>query len=627
MDMSSGSVDLADQASYMLPVEAGDCDMVMKGGITSGVVYPRAVCQLATSYRFRRLGGASAGAIAATMAAAAEAGRSSGGFRRLNDLPDQLGQKLRSMFQPSMSTVPAFDALSAWIESDCSTFRKGRRVLWLAVRHSRFAWATTFVLAIAAAAAFDLWLTRTQNRAGEWWKLAGALLVWLPVAFFLSFTVSVLVLLRRTLKALPTNGYGLCDGHTVRPGGSDQPLTDWMAEQLERLAGKDVGKVPLTFGDLWGRRATEAYRAAMRPGVGESQLPDALRRGLRDHRDVDVLVMATDLTHRRPYSFPFDTQVFHWCPDCLDVYFPKHVVRHMEATSDEVADESSGGHSISKLCPVHIGKRLRYLPLAPDIPLVVAARLSLSFPGLISALPFYAVDWAAPAGDRRVVPVWFSDGGIASNFPMHFFDRPWPRRPTFGINLLPVNPGYPDQMTWRPTTGAAGILPRYRPMDSVIGFAKSILDTMQNWSDNTQITMPGFRDRVVEVRLRSDEGGMNLRMAAPVITRLADRGSEAAGLFDSFDLAVHRWIRHRVAMSSLDELLSTMHDAYGGPEGYEQFIADYGPTTKHYTAGTEDGAATSSLMATLDTWAALDHPSTQGSVPRPKPSLRPVPRQ
>ncbi len=56
----------------------------MKGGITSGVVYPRALTELAGRYRFRSVGGSSAGAIAAAMAAAAEYGRDRGGFDRLD---------------------------------------------------------------------------------------------------------------------------------------------------------------------------------------------------------------------------------------------------------------------------------------------------------------------------------------------------------------------------------------------------------------------------------------------------------------------------------------------------------------------------------------------------------------
>ena len=49
------------------------CDIVMKGGITSGVIYPRAVAELAKTYRLSQVGGASAGAIAAAAAAAAMA--------------------------------------------------------------------------------------------------------------------------------------------------------------------------------------------------------------------------------------------------------------------------------------------------------------------------------------------------------------------------------------------------------------------------------------------------------------------------------------------------------------------------------------------------------------------------
>lgn len=49
-----------------------ECDLVMEGGITSGVVYPLALVELASQYRFRGVGGTSAGAIAAGLAAAAE---------------------------------------------------------------------------------------------------------------------------------------------------------------------------------------------------------------------------------------------------------------------------------------------------------------------------------------------------------------------------------------------------------------------------------------------------------------------------------------------------------------------------------------------------------------------------
>ena len=626
MGSAADAHDLGRQSSYDLGDHAPECDVVMKGGISSGVVYPRAVCRLATSYRLRSIGGASAGAIAATFAAAAEAGRSSGGFVRLDAVPDQLGQDLATLFQPAAATGPAFDVLGAWIEPGWSKVRKARRTIALIVRHGAGSWAATFAGILAIAVAVGVILGRAPDGPLEWVALVVVALAALLVAAVASVAVAASRVVRRTMHALPANGYGLCDGHARRAANGAPPLTDWMAEQLELLAGLRPGTVPLTFGHLWGQEAADAYRVALTLRRGEEQLPEQLRRELRQQRQVDVRVMTTDLTHRRPYSFPFGTQIFHWCPACFRRYFPEHVIDHMVTCSDDVDDEVTDGHLISKVCPVHRDVRLRYLPLAPDLPLVVGARLSLSFPGLISAVPLYAVDWSVAARDRRIVAVWFSDGGIASNFPMHFFDRAWPRRPTFGINLLPLHPSYPDQLTWRPVEGRSGILPRARPLGSMVGFAQAILDTMQNWADNVQITMPGFRDRVVELRQRPGEGGMNLRMEPATITELADRGADAAALFDTFDLDLHRWIRHRVAMSSLDELLTTMHDGYRGPDGYEQFLRQHAPDAPNYPAGAADGAATARLMAVAAEWADLGHPATKGIVPRPKPSLHPVTR-
>ena len=60
-----------------------ECDMVMKGGITSGVVYPQAILRLARKYRFRALGGGSVGALVAALTAAAELARGNRGFERL----------------------------------------------------------------------------------------------------------------------------------------------------------------------------------------------------------------------------------------------------------------------------------------------------------------------------------------------------------------------------------------------------------------------------------------------------------------------------------------------------------------------------------------------------------------
>src|SRR5215213_7754645 len=101
------------------------CDIVMKGGITSGVVYPPAIVELSKTYTFKNIGGTSAGAIAAAVTAAAEHGRQNGndGFGVVADLPDWLGatasnskqSNLFSLFQPQPETRPLFRVVIAGI--------------------------------------------------------------------------------------------------------------------------------------------------------------------------------------------------------------------------------------------------------------------------------------------------------------------------------------------------------------------------------------------------------------------------------------------------------------------------------------------------------------------------------
>src|SRR5262245_1045011 len=93
------------------------CDLVMRGGVTSGVVYPPAICALAERYEFKCIGGASAGAIAAAAAAAAVKGRARGGFERLSKVSEDVGSRLTSLFQPAAALKPLFDALLAAVRA------------------------------------------------------------------------------------------------------------------------------------------------------------------------------------------------------------------------------------------------------------------------------------------------------------------------------------------------------------------------------------------------------------------------------------------------------------------------------------------------------------------------------
>src|SRR3954470_22815659 len=112
----------ADMATGAQSTQA-QCDLVMKGGITSGVVYPKLIAELATRYVFKNIGGTSAGAIAAAACAAAEyrrqASGDASGFTALSALPQQLGQAsgrpARSMlfhlFQPAPAVAKHFAVL------------------------------------------------------------------------------------------------------------------------------------------------------------------------------------------------------------------------------------------------------------------------------------------------------------------------------------------------------------------------------------------------------------------------------------------------------------------------------------------------------------------------------------
>ena len=71
-----------------------ECDLVMKGGTTSGTPYPKAVQQIMKKYRLVNIGGTSAGAIAAAAAAAAEKGREHGSEQKLEEMATELPTRL-----------------------------------------------------------------------------------------------------------------------------------------------------------------------------------------------------------------------------------------------------------------------------------------------------------------------------------------------------------------------------------------------------------------------------------------------------------------------------------------------------------------------------------------------------
>jgi predicted acylesterase/phospholipase RssA len=120
------------------------CDVIMKGGVTSGVVYPKAIVRLSEAYRFYRIGGTSAGAIAAAATAAAQYRKNRtadlGGFKDLENLPDELGRTvngeslLQRLFQPQWTVGRLFKVLLSGLNS-----RRPRG--WIVIEAIRgFAW-------------------------------------------------------------------------------------------------------------------------------------------------------------------------------------------------------------------------------------------------------------------------------------------------------------------------------------------------------------------------------------------------------------------------------------------------------------------------------------------------------
>ncbi|MBO3752959.1 patatin-like phospholipase family protein [Streptosporangiaceae bacterium NEAU-GS5] len=647
------------------------CDLTMQGGVTSGVIYPFAVCALARTYVFRSIGGASVGAMAAAATAAAEYGRRTAaktegevsdghvraGFPGLAQMVESLlsppsrdeEYRLAQLFQPGRKTRALYRVVIASKQSRGTTRKSPIRCLtaalvgaigwrsraatfllltiWLAVPtllaglldgdawasaprwiHTGLPMAALLLLAslLAAAVAFGVraeqnvpadpdrkdrfaptvrrWLGRIGMAAVVVFPLVlatGNLIFRGPVrvapsypattfAFivcaWLVLTVAAVtaiglvyaIALKRFLdhnaaavhfgllpgtvdKTEATSGIGAWANRVLdrwagvpKPRGIP-PLADWLADRIDDLAGRPAGPddPPLTFGDLWAAgldvsSSSEYDTATLGPGA----------------RAIDLALIATDLTQGRPYRLPFEKEEEGWlfCEDCLKSVLPDRVVDWMTTKS-----ESSGLR-----CPAHPSIKLRALPESRHLPIVVTARMSLSFPGLIAAVPLVLRNQ-----DDEPVIHWFSDGGITSNFPIHFFDTLFPLWPTFGLDIQPRrNPGGDDVYLPEQTAEPARLMPV--TIAGVTMFLSAIFNTFQSWRDTLQSELPGFRGRIAHVRQSSSEGGMNLFMSSETIRALAARGYKAGVALEerfrdknNLQARWYRWLRMRIAVEKL----------------------------------------------------------------------------
>ena len=625
-----------------------ECDLVMKGGITSGVVYPLAVTELAEVYRLRSVGGSSAGAIAAAAAACAELGRASGGFERLAALPHDLTEKvdgdrsrLFTLFQPQPTMRRLFRLVTAGLGT-------------LGIRRTRLmvgaAWRAWLVWALLGAlpGLLVVALGFVTGGAAQWVCLvSGLLLAGIGKVAGIGYGVF------RDVRRIPDAGFGLCSG--LAPPGAESPaLTPWLHQTFQSLAGRGAEAAPITFGDL-------------------------------EEAGIKLQLMTTNLSRRQPLAMPWTTRDYWFDPEELGRLFPPEVVARMQVAPTEAEDTAEGW--LGRVAGLQAAP-LRPFPALSDLPIVVGVRMSLSFPGLIAAVPLHAVDYSRRANQERRAAArawrrehpdatpeegaaalpgaelqrnWFSDGGICANLPLHFFDSALPRRPTFAIDLAAFprdQDKSPDEVdnSYLPVTNDAGLLRRQTVwqtdgVGALKQFFSSVIDTARTWVDEAQLSMPGYRDRIVTVFHDHQEGGMNLNMASGTVLALSERGRGAAGrLVDRFageqpgvvpapGWDNHRWLRFRTATAAFSETLVSFKGGYEevppGTTPYSAWVGvhrngqDASAELPSYPLTAERRRAvnrrTEGLLRTATDWQSDPADAFTQGAPEPRPTMRLVP--
>lgn len=555
------------------------CDLILTGGVTSAIAYPAAIFALATAYRFNSIGGSSSGAGAAALAAAAEYRRrhgSSDGFRILLERTESVAKDVRGrtglawLFQPGPRHKRLFDALVPGFanpQGKCTRLALGLLQGYLGSIAVGIAIALAIVALVSHYGAAQGWIAYVTS------SLIGAAAAAAPAIW-------------RDVAAMVDGDYGLCSGIERLPRAPHPPLTEWLHDLIQEVAGRQQGDPPLTFADL-----------AAAPGSPQETLGDVSPLGAKS---ICLQMFTANVTHGRPYLLPHTDAdpPLYFRPREMRRLFPDTVVEHMtrhatrytgDAKLVEPAQRSRAGRFWSRplVAPPAAPEHDDALWLLPTehLPIVVASRMSVSFPVLFTMVPLWALDEkAAPPVFRRCL---FSDGGLCSNFPIHLFDSPVPAWPTFGVSLheLPRSSKKdgvtassgppPEEAVTLPQDHRQGHEDRWndfgeRPdtSDRLTGFIGALLSTTKDWNDAMLARLPGVRDRIVHVGLPPGIGGLNILMSGEQIRFLAELGGEAArrllkrfarpsgpgGMADGWN--EHRWVRFNLLRTCLSETLA-----------------------------------------------------------------------
>ncbi|HXM08166.1 MAG TPA: patatin-like phospholipase family protein, partial [Candidatus Acidoferrum sp.] len=315
------------------------------------------------------------------------------------------------------------------------------------------------------------------------------------------------------------------------------PLFNWLEAFIAHAAGRKSEDPPLTVGDL---------RTA--------KFPDWFKDD--DEPSIDFQTVTTCLTLSRPFGLPFNSRIagrvectpdrrpdrptLYFTESDLLKYFSPQIVDHLKRTGDVVRDDLQESATDFGIGPIYA------LPTGDELPVIVAVRLSMSFPILFCAVRL----WGWLPGKAEPQPIWFSDGGLSSNFPIHLFDSPLPRWPTFALDLLDggeMQQIVGDKVVTRirakdvfleskePGLSLECSYPLSGKRGSLLQFLSSMIDAMRTWQDTTLGALPGNTSRTIGMRLPSEEGGLNLNMTQDQIKDLIARG-ELAGktMLDEF---------------------------------------------------------------------------------------------
>jgi deferrochelatase/peroxidase EfeB/predicted acylesterase/phospholipase RssA len=576
------------------------CDIVMEGGVTSGIIYASAVAELAKSYRFSSIGGSSIGAFAAALTAAAEYSRRHGsnvGFELMEKLPTELAEeddqnetRLMRMFRPQHGTRRLFRIFLASLDKG-STFSRLGCGLTEAIRQY---WRSV-LLALVATAVLVLsgpllltWLGWSAPPPYGFDLRVVGLGSWvLALLIALAFAVALTLLLgiaRDFRCELVPNGFGLCRGWSEEERMDSPDLTGFLHASIQLVAGRNpIDDQPLTFADL--RDAPDRPADVLGQSTGDV-LPS-----------INLQVYSTNLAHGRPYRFPLDPaddmgRLFFRVDD-LKPYFPQPILNHLVGYALPYRPQTCSDPKVS-------AETEQYLELPTDrLPIVFAARLAMSFPLLISAVPLWAIDYEAPIDMRGFARCWMSDGGLCSNFPIHLFDSFVPKWPTFGIALQDRGKYRADECVWLPDKHYEGRVDTWdrfaeskQPLGRLVGFLVSLWLAAWRWNDTTMMRMPGVRDRVVRIFLEEGEGGVNIKMSKQAIDALTRRyGKPAARAFlrkfaddGSPGWPEHRWVRFNRLLIALRQQI----------EGFK-FAAELDRYTQPLSAQIDDSRKTAPL--------------------------------